>query len=90
MYCIMTPNLEDVKGLGKKVDVLKEGGINSVEKLAESKPEDLTSLKGIGGATSKKLIESAKELLGDAPEDSKLEEKKEDDTSKAEEADTWS
>ena len=79
----MSPNLEDVKGLGKKIDTLKEGGIDSVEKLAESTPEDLTSLKGIGAATAKKLIDSAKELLGGATEETKVEEKKEDETSQA-------
>lgn len=78
----MVPNLEDVKGVGKKADVLKEGGIDSVEKLAESKPEDLANLKGIGEATAKKYIEAAKELLGGATEDSKEVEKKEDEAAK--------
>lgn len=78
----MVPNLEDVKGVGKKADVLKEGGIDSVEKLAESKPEDLANLKGIGEATAKKLVDAAKELLGGTTEDSKEEEKKEDEAAK--------
>lgn len=59
----MSLKLEDVKGLGKKVDTLKEAGINSVEKLASSKVEDLTELKGIGKATAEKMIDSAKELI---------------------------
>ncbi|MFX1326962.1 MAG: helix-hairpin-helix domain-containing protein [Promethearchaeota archaeon] len=59
----MTLKIEDVKGLGKKIDVLKEAGINSVEKLANSKTEDLTNLKGIGKATAEKFIDNAKELL---------------------------
>ncbi len=59
----MSLKLEDVKGLGKKVDTLKEAGINSVEKLASSKVEDLTELKGIGKATAEKIIDSAKELI---------------------------
>jgi len=78
----MAPNLEDVKGIGKKVDVIKEGGIDSVEKLAESKPEDLTSLKGIGEATAKKLIKAAKDLLGEATEEPKTESKTEKDEPK--------
>jgi peptidylprolyl isomerase len=60
----MSLKLEDVKGLGKKVDTLKEAGIDSVEKLANSKIEDLTNLKGIGKTTAEKMVESAKELLG--------------------------
>lgn len=59
----MSLKLEDVKGLGKKVDTLKEAGINSIEKLASSKVEDLTELKGIGKATAEKIIDSAKELI---------------------------
>ncbi|MFX1429308.1 MAG: helix-hairpin-helix domain-containing protein, partial [Promethearchaeota archaeon] len=74
----MSLKLEDVKGLGKKVDTLKEAGIDSVEKLANSKVEDLIDLKGIGKATAEKMVESAKELLGSAKELSEevIEEKK--------------
>jgi len=59
----MALKLEDVKGIGKKVDSLKDAGIDTVEKLAVAKPEDLTELKGIGKATAQKMIENAKELL---------------------------
>jgi len=59
----MTPTLEDVKGLGSKISVIKEAGIDSVEKLAEANVEDLTNLKGIGQATAEKLIANAKDLL---------------------------
>ncbi len=59
----MSLKLEDVKGLGKKIDTIKEAGIDTVEKLANSKLEELTDLKGIGKATAEKIIESAKELL---------------------------
>lgn len=48
---------------GKKIDVLKEAGIDSVEKLAGAKLEELTEIKGIGKATAEKIIDSAKELL---------------------------
>ncbi len=58
----MSLKLEDVKGLGKKIDTLKEAGIDSVEKLANSTLEVLTELKGIGKATAEKLIDNAKEL----------------------------
>ncbi len=59
----MTPTLEDIKGLGNKITVFKDAGIDSVEKLAEAKVEDLTELKGVGQATAEKLIASAKQLL---------------------------
>ena len=59
----MSLKLEDIKGLGKKADTLKEAGIDTVEKLANSKLEDLTELKGIGKATAEKMIDNAKELI---------------------------
>ena len=43
----MSYELEDVKGLGKKAENLREAGIDSVEKLANSKVEDLFEIKGI-------------------------------------------
>jgi len=59
----MSFKLEDVKGLGKKADVLVEAGIDSVEKLAASNIEILSELKGIGKASAEKFIENAKNLL---------------------------
>lgn len=59
----MSLQLDDVKGLGKKAENLKEAGIDSVEKLANSKVEDLIEIKGIGKASAQKLIENAKELI---------------------------
>ncbi len=59
----MSLELNDVKGIGKKIDVLKEAGIDSVEKLAGAKLEELTEIKGIGKATAEKIIDSAKELF---------------------------
>ncbi|MFX1391468.1 MAG: helix-hairpin-helix domain-containing protein [Promethearchaeota archaeon] len=66
----MSLKLEDIKGLGKKIDTLKDAGIDSVEKLAKSKVEDLTNLKGIGKTTAEKMVENAKELLENSKEDS--------------------
>lgn len=62
-------NLEDLKGLGKKQEVLIEAGIDSVEKLANANVDELTQLKGIGKATAEKLVSNAKELLGESKED---------------------
>ncbi|TFG08082.1 MAG: hypothetical protein EU539_03370 [Promethearchaeota archaeon] len=59
----MSLNLENVKGLGKKVDDLKEAGIDTVEKLANAEVEKLLEIKGIGEATAEKFIKSAKELI---------------------------
>ena len=39
-------NLEDVKGVGKKQEVLIEAGIDTVEKLADANVDELTQLKG--------------------------------------------
>jgi FKBP-type peptidyl-prolyl cis-trans isomerase 2 len=66
-------NLEDVKGVGKKQDVLIEAGIDSVEKLANANVEDLVQLKGIGKATAEKFVKSAKELLSE-PKETTIEE----------------
>lgn len=62
----MVNQLEDVKGIGSETaKKIKQAGINSVEKLASSKPEDIVKLKikGIGKATALKFIESAGLLL---------------------------
>ena len=61
----MSHKLEDVKGLGKKAEGLKEAGIDSVEKLANSTVEDLLEIKGIGKTSAEKFITNAKDLLGD-------------------------
>ena len=65
----MSINLSDVKGVGKKEDTLKEAGIDSVEKLADSNIDDLTALKGIGNTTAEKMIENAKSLIKEISED---------------------
>jgi peptidylprolyl isomerase len=69
---VFSMSLEDVKGVGKKKDVLIEAGIDSVEKLANASVEDLTQLKGIGKATAEKFVSNAKELLSE-PKESAIE-----------------
>ena len=71
----MSLKLEDVKGLGKKIDNLNEAGIDTVEKLANAKIEDLLEIKGIGVASAQKLIDNAKELLGETSGEDISEEK---------------
>ena len=61
----MDYQLEDVSGIGKATaERMKAAGIDTVQKLALTKPEELLKLKikGIGDATAKKYIDSAKEL----------------------------
>ena len=43
----MSLKLEDVKGLGKKIEDLKGAGIDTVDKLANAKVEELLEIKGI-------------------------------------------
>jgi len=62
----MTLQLEDISGIGKATaERLRAAGIDSVEKLASSKPEDLIKIKikGVGESTAIKYINNAKELL---------------------------
>ncbi|GAH66773.1 unnamed protein product, partial [marine sediment metagenome] len=63
---VLGMKLEDVKGVGKKQEVLIEAGIDTVEKLANANVDDLTQLKGIGKATAEKFVSNAKVLLGDS------------------------
>ena len=56
--------LEDLPGVGEKIIVaLKEKGIDSLEKLVEQNPDDLTDIKGLGKIKAEKIIAKAKELL---------------------------
>jgi translation initiation factor 2 subunit 3 len=62
----MVYQLEDVKGIGSEMaKKLKEAGIESVEILASSKPDNIVKLKikGIGKATALRFIKSAGSLL---------------------------
>ena len=55
--------IEKVKGVGQKAVELRKAGFEDASQLALAKVEELTPIKGIGPASAKKLIESAKELL---------------------------
>jgi translation initiation factor 2 subunit 3 len=62
----MSFELEDVSGIGKTTaDKMKAAGIDSIEKLVGTKPEDLVKLKikGVGKATAQKMITSAEKIL---------------------------
>ncbi|MFX1445354.1 MAG: helix-hairpin-helix domain-containing protein [Promethearchaeota archaeon] len=59
----MSLKLEDVKGLGKKIEDLKGAGIDTIDKLANATVDELLGIKGIGQASAQKYIDNAKELL---------------------------
>jgi len=80
----MSFNLSDVKGVGKKEDTLKEAGIDTVEKLANAKTDELITLKGIGKATAEKLIENAKIILKETPDADSIETAEEETIKKKE------
>lgn len=57
-------NLKKIKGIGEATaENLKKEGINTVQKLANSRLEDLLKIKGIGRSTAQKYIDEAKNLL---------------------------
>jgi DNA uptake protein ComE-like DNA-binding protein len=60
---IPTIPVEKVKGVGQKAEALKNAGIKTAADLSFAKIEELVKLKGIGEATAKKLIATAKELI---------------------------
>ncbi|UCC20907.1 MAG: translation initiation factor IF-2 subunit gamma [Promethearchaeota archaeon] len=62
----MSLDLTDISGIGKATaDKIKAAGIDSIEKLANVKPDDLVKLKikGVGKATAEKYISNAKMML---------------------------
>ncbi len=62
----MPYDLEDITGIGKATaDRIKLAGIETVQQLATTNPEDLVKIKikGVGKTTAIKYINNAKELL---------------------------
>ncbi len=53
-----------VKGIGPKAaERLNKAGINSIEQLANARPEELAFVKGIGIVSAKKIKENAQYIL---------------------------
>lgn len=76
----MEYSLENISGIGKATaERLKAAGLDSVQKLASLKLEDLINLKikGIGAATAKKYIDNAKKVLEESSPKEALSEKSE-------------
>ncbi|MDP2654839.1 MAG: transcription termination factor NusA [Candidatus Omnitrophota bacterium] len=56
--------LEDVPGLGEKIlAALKDKGIDTLEKLSQQNPDDLTEIKGLGKIKAEKVVNEAKSML---------------------------
>jgi transcription termination/antitermination protein NusA len=59
-----SPELTDFTGVGDKtLEILRENGYDSLEKIAEASEEQLTQIKGIGKIKAGKIIEQAKEQI---------------------------
>ncbi len=59
-----TSVLEQLKGISDKtIDLLVQAGFTNINKIAELKIEDLTTLPGIGEKSAEKIIEAAKEAI---------------------------
>jgi len=60
----MSDELIRVKGIGPtSASRLQQAGVNSIEEIANSTPEELAWIKGIGDISAKQIIENAKEIL---------------------------
>ena len=69
---VLKVDVSEIKGVGAKTAMLlKEGGFDTVDKIASTKVEDLTKVPGIGDATAKKMIDEAKNILASAKEEAK-------------------
>ncbi len=56
--------IEDLPGVGEKlIELLKEAGFDSLDKIAAASVEQLTVVKGLGEARAVKVIDKAKALL---------------------------
>jgi hypothetical protein len=65
----MTLDIQLVNGIGKKTaERMKQKGIDSIERLASSRVEDLLKISGIGNATAKRYINTAQNYLEDIKE----------------------
>jgi N utilization substance protein A len=80
--------VRELKGVGEKLaENLIAKGFGSVEDLAEAAPEELTEIEGIGEKKAAKLIQTARELLGEkkAAQESSPEGQSEAEVTEAEE-----
>ncbi|MHA1419319.1 MAG: helix-hairpin-helix domain-containing protein [Candidatus Heimdallarchaeaceae archaeon] len=56
----------DITGVGEKIAMLlKDGGVKTIDQLVQSKPEELSKIRGIGITSAKKLIYGANALINE-------------------------
>lgn len=56
-------SLDTLSGISKKImDLLKEAGFDSIDKIASVSEEELTKIKGVGKKTAEKIIAEAKKV----------------------------
>jgi Holliday junction resolvasome RuvABC DNA-binding subunit len=60
----MPNELERIRGIGPVAAInLNKAGVKTIEEIANSKPEQLAWIKGIGILSAKRIIHNANELL---------------------------
>ncbi len=60
----MADELIRVRGIGPAAaEKLSKAGVNSIEQLASSKPEELAFVKGIGINSAKSIIKNAQKII---------------------------
>lgn len=60
----MSNELERVRGIGPVAAInLQKAGVRSIEDIANSTPEELAWIKGIGVVSAKRIIYNANELI---------------------------
>ncbi len=58
------PRIADLPGVGEKVvTALQEAGFDTIEKIANANPDDLTEIKGLGKIKAAKVVKEAKKIL---------------------------
>ncbi len=77
--------LEEITGIGKTTkERLEAAGIDTVAKLANLKPKNLTKIKGIGASTASNYIQEAKNLLDSHGKAEEISEKEPEEPSEEE------
>lgn len=58
------PGVMELEGVGEKtLDLLKQSGLDTIEKIASASEEQLTQIKGLGKIKAVKIMEQAKKMI---------------------------